>query len=637
MLYKAKTMDNTNIISDNVKWFSDFFTLLRPFFVGKDYICEKNLDKCDYSSWFSNYTQVLQSNCSLRVPAIFAWNPNPNCSSDTNKRKVYNQLYFIRKALREGTLHDEELKDGLRIINNSVKAFSFLRDDGKRAFFTSYTKGTVRYGKKQAAESQDYIQNHVNAGWESFFYTLTCDPKKYANRYDAWKNYKKREVMPALETLRKHHGLEYIGFMESTEKGYPHIHIVMFFPKGTIAGYDKMKSGQVLYYGKLFNYLRRRQNSIISKLIALKGDNVKYYLTKYVTKESESNVLQLESKKGAFTKSERKLALGLVITKACAIRTKVCCKDRTIPHESDVSPHNRPHVLTPQSFISDFMARQKLGTLSPRDFARLRAYLIKLCTNSPLTCGHCISVMSYRKFYSLFNADCSSVDANCEKNNLLFQKNSKTLSCGGCFFRSLMDLLSSNQKNIIKNGVNYEKSDTVLAPISERINKGSSVEWFQCVSELLDFYLGSMCSRGVSYRRVKIGEMVNGRVDASEFTVNHSSGEVLKPGNYECVIDHAKMQLTNTQDYLLVWFRLIHEKKAFPTPLVIEVKGFVGTDAEKTRNSINLRELCNSLGLTREEVLGGVELLKNRNICVCFQKNYDGGFVPSRFTKSIFS
>lgn len=623
--------------SENVKWFSQFFTLLKPFFVGKDYICEKNLNKCDYSSWFSNYTQVLQSNCSLHMPAIFAWNPNRNCSSGTNKRKVYNQLYFIRKALQKGTLYDEELKDALRIINNSIKAFSFLRDDGKRAFFTSYTKGTVRYGKKQAAESQDYIQNHINAGWEAFFYTLTCDPKKYANRYDAWKNYKKREVMPTLETLRKHHGLEYIGFMESTEKGYPHIHLVMFFPKGTIAGYDKMKPGQAIYYGKLFRYLRRRQNSVISKLIALKGDNVKYYLTKYVTKESESNVLELESKKGAFTKSERKLALGLVITKACAIRTKVCCKDRTVPQSSDDLSHNRVHVLTPQSFISDFMARQKQGTLSPRDFARLRAYLIKLCTNSPLTCGHCLEVMSYRKFHELFNADCSSVDANCEKNNLIFEKNSRKLGCGGCFFRSFMELLRSDFNNAIKKEVNYEKSDTVFAPISERINKNSSVEWFYAVSELLDFYLGSMCRRGVSFRRLKIGEVLNGRVDARDFIINKSNGELLKPGCYECVIDRAELQQSPAQNYLLIWFKLIHEKKSCPTPLAIGLKDYAVTDIEKMRNERNLSILCANLGLVNEEVLRTPTLLVGRNVSVYFRRFNDDEIIPSRIDKSFFS
>lgn len=636
-MFAPKTMCNDNSISENVKWFSSFFTLLKPFLVGKSYVCEKNLDKSDYSAWFSNYTQVLQSNCSLRVPALFAWNSNARTAGGGNNHKVYNQLYFIRKALLKGTVSDEDLKDGLRIINNSIKAFSFLREDGKRTFFTSYTKGTARYGKKQASESQDYIQNHVNAGWEAFFYTLTCDPKKYANRYDAWKNYKKREVMPALENLRKHHHMEYIGFMESTAKGYPHIHIVMFFPKGSIAGYEKMKPGQVIYYGKLFEHLRRRQNSVISKLIALKGDNVKYYLTKYVTKESESNVLQLEKKKDAFTKSERKLALGLVITKACAIRTKICCKDRSIPQPSASSGGLAASVLTPQSFVADFMARQKSGDLSERDFARLRAYLIKLCTNSPLSCGHCLDVMSYRNFYSLFNADCGEVDANNEENYLRFQSKSVKLGCRGCFFRSLMDLILSDKKNRWKKEVKNEKDYSLFAPFSERLSENSSREWFYCVSELLDFYLGNICRSGVSFRRLKTREMVNGRVDAAQWTVNHSSGKVLKAGSYECVIDHAEMRLNVAQDYLLVWFRLIHEKTACPVPLVIGLKDLVTTELEKSRNAINLNELCGSLGLSREEVLGAPELLAGRNVCVYFRKGFGEDFVPSRFDKSLFA
>lgn len=415
--------------------------------------------------------------------------------------KLAKRLSFVADALKTRTLSDEELKGALSLIHQSIGVFSMQDEAGKTRFFTSYTKGTERYAKKNSAQIMDYIDSHLQAGWQAFFLTLTCDIKKYANRYEAWKNYRKQEVLPVLENLRKHKHLEYVGVMESTARGYPHIHLVLFFPKDTFAGYDKMKQAQVLYYGKLFQEIKRKRFSPTTRLQALKGENAKWYLTKYITKGTERDVFKIRSKKSSLTQTERKCALELVIMKALELRTFSICKNRSKKDFDFDFFFDDVSVFGERAFYKDFLDKSRAGTLELSDFARLRAFLIKLCTNSPFPCLSSCRSVSLSQFQRFFGDSKPSSIQKSEQSDLLFDSAGKKQGCAGCFLSHLWAFIATGHDSFIECRRYFSVEDDSYVKITDGYDMSNDYEWFLCLQNILRYFLKGF-SMGKSIREL---------------------------------------------------------------------------------------------------------------------------------------
>ena len=143
-----------------------------------------------------------------------------------NTHKTYDRLRFVRDILKHRNLNKEGLEKALKICSDSLKMLQTKGRNGKTAQYEGYAKGTKRYNTIQRGNILDFVEEKKQEGMDCFFLTLTCDVKKYADRAYAWENYLKKEVYPVTENLRKHYGAEYVGTLESTLNGYPHIHMM---------------------------------------------------------------------------------------------------------------------------------------------------------------------------------------------------------------------------------------------------------------------------------------------------------------------------------------------------------------------------------------------------------------------------
>ncbi len=498
--------NNTNSL-ENVKFFSSLSSLLYVFAPSEEYFDVVETESNFSASIKSHGTSYNQDKCGLHLSACFSKTPRLKNEIDRDFNKVHRQLAPFRKAMRKKLITDEVIKNSLNVVSNLVGTQTYLDQNGKYRCFTSNTRGTERYGKKQASFIQDWISTQSDLGKEMFFLTLTCATKQYANIQEAWQLYNKQEVKPVLEYWRKKKGCEYIGVMESTQKGYPHIHLVLCFPKGTVSGYEKMRNNQVIYFGKFFQHLKRKRFSPQTKLVVLKGKNVKYYLTKYVTKSNEKEVLDLKNKKGSLSATERKDALTLLCPKAVNKRSLLACKIKSSKSAGQQADENAVSVLSEPSFVKQIVTARRSGELSDRNLARLRAYLTKLCTNSPLKCSSPMYIMPYKRFYALFNAKCKDIDPNEPEILLKLLKNSKCTSCGGCFFMSLINLLRSDCKYCRPNShfmadfVNdFEKN---REPLYIKDNR----EWFNYISDLVQFFLKNIVVGHFTFESILEGQL----------------------------------------------------------------------------------------------------------------------------------
>ena len=343
---------------------------------------------------------------------------------ERNPRKTYNKLQFVRNILEARNLNKSELKEALAICASSLLMLQTKGSNGKLSWFESNSKGTKRYNKIQQGKILDFVEEKKNEGKDCFFLTLTCDVKKYASRAYAWENYLKEEVYPVTENLRKHYEAEYVATLESTANGYPHIHMMLFFPHNTFAELKHYHNQQKIKKGRLFDMVKNTVNSEVFDLQAAKGKNLKWYLVKYIGKGIEEDVFSILSKKTGWKESDFKQVQEFIYLKAFNKRKllmtrKNCKKSKIIQKREDCFKGQDFESLV--SFVAPKASTsvaekctkndtkdqvcfllERIDRMSADHATQLRGYLTSLCTNSPSWEDISIESMSFHDFITHF-------------------------------------------------------------------------------------------------------------------------------------------------------------------------------------------------------------------------------------------
>lgn len=432
------------------------------------------------------YVGQKRNTCPHHVFIQESKNIEANEKNKDNKKDVTDILDFVVKASQKRQLTDNEIKRAIKLLANRIMILRYKDDKNQTRYFESFTKGTNRYNKKLSSKVKDFTSAVCENGTETFALTITCDPKKYEhNRFNAWKNYTK-DINKTLENLRKHKGLKYLWVKESTKKGYPHAHIVLSFPKGFCKGYDKMQNAKRLFYGEFYEYIKANVVAPVFELQPIKGNNLKYYLTKYISKGEEDDVYRLGKKTEELTEAERKEALSFLMT--TVTKTRLCgfCKLKEMTKQNtsrtDVERYNK-HLRKTALREMKKSARER----SEREhFARLRALLIKLCNNSPFTCCKNIYAMSRNTFQREVSADIDEEFLQNEKKQKKFENMSCRVACNGCIWSDLVNFINGDKKSIfnLKIGIHALNGSDVY--LFDKIKKDDDKEFIYAVANVMD-------------------------------------------------------------------------------------------------------------------------------------------------------
>lgn len=432
------------------------------------------------------YVGQKRNTCPHHIFIQESKNIEANEKNKDNKKDVTDILDFVVKATQKRQLSDDEIKRAVKLLANRIMVLRYKNDKNETRYFESFTKGTNRYNKKLSSKVKDFTAAVCSNGTETFALTITCDPKKYEhNRFNAWKNYTK-DINKTLENLRKHRGLKYLWVKESTKKGYPHAHIVLSFPKGFCKGYDKMQNAKRLFYGEFYEYIKANVVAPVFELQPIKGNNLKYYLTKYISKGEEDDVYRLGKKTEELTAAERKEALSFLMT--TVTKTRLCgfCKLKEMTKQNtsrtDAERYNK-HLRKTALREMKKSARER----SEREhFARLRALLIKLCNNSPFTCCKNIYAMSRNTFQREISADIDEEFLQNEKKQKKFENMSCRVTCNGCIWSDLVNFINGDKKSIfnLKIGIHALNGSDVY--LFDKIKKDDDKEFIYAVANVMD-------------------------------------------------------------------------------------------------------------------------------------------------------
>lgn len=432
------------------------------------------------------YVGQKRNTCPHHIFIQESKNLEANEKNKDNKKDVTDILDFVVKATQKRQLTDDEIKRAIKLLANRIMILRYKNDKNETRYFESFTKGTNRYNKKLSSKVKDFTAAVCSNGTETFALTITCDPKKYEhNRFDAWKNYTK-DINKTLENLRKHRGLKYLWVKESTKKGYPHAHIVLSFPKGFCKGYDKMQNAKRLFYGEFYEYIKANVVAPVFELQPIKGNNLKYYLTKYISKGEEDDVYRLGKKTEELTDAERKEALSFLMT--TITKTRLCgfCKLKEMTKQNtsrtDAERYNK-HLRKTALREMKKSARER----SEREhFARLRALLIKLCNNSPFTCCKNIYAMSRNTFQREISADIDEEFLQNEKKQKKFENMSCRVTCNGCIWSDLVNFINGDKKSIfnLKIGIHALNGSDVY--LFDKIKKDDDKEFIYAIANVMD-------------------------------------------------------------------------------------------------------------------------------------------------------
>ena len=441
-----------------------------------------------------------------------------------NSNKTYDKLQFVRDILKVRNLEEDELKLALKICASSLSMLQTVNREGKVAWFESNAKGTKRYCKIQQGKILDFVEERRREKKDCVFLTLTCDPKKYVTRSFAWENYLQEEVYRVTENLRKHYDAEYVATLESTAKGYPHIHMMLFFPHNTFPELKYYHNQQNIRKGRLYDMVCHTVNSEVFNLQSAKGKNLKWYLTKYIGKGVENDVFSLLDKKGAWKLSDVKQVQEYIYLKAFNKRkllmTRKGCKKRKAEEErlrvsagkkyagaieganaiNSILESIKPMSGEYQDKVSVLLER--IRKMPQAHATKLRGYLTRLCTNSPSWTDCHVESLSFEKFVKCFRRVP-------DRNNDVKQEEKEIFSFNG---RVMM-----NSRNFIEDFMRF-----VMSPSESDINRKEwvNINGHRCF-RMLDcydfsddkqflisvfhafcFYVENILVRNVSYKEV---------------------------------------------------------------------------------------------------------------------------------------
>lgn len=471
------------------------------------------------------------------------------CQSCRDKSKsssrTYDKLQFVRDILKVRNLEEDELKRALKICASSLSMLQTVNREGKVAWFEGNAKGTKRYCKIQQGKILDFVEERRREKKDCVFLTLTCDQKKYGSRSFAWENYLQQEVYRVTENLRKHYHAEYVATLESTAKGYPHIHMMLFFPHDTFPELKYYHNQQNIKKGRLYDMVCRTVNSEVFNLQSAKGKNLKWYLTKYIGKGMENDVFSLLDKKGEWKLSDVKQVQEYIYLKAFNKRkllmTRKGCKKRKAEEERLRVSAGKKYAgaIEGANAISSFLEGIKplsegcpdevivlldrINMMPQEHAAKLRAYLTSICTNSPSWEDCHVESLSFEKFVKRFRRVPNRNNDVSQEEKEIFSFHGRVMVDSRNFIEDFMKFVMSPSESDINRKKYKDFYNNSYERVLDCYDFSDDKQFLEAIFKVFCYYVKNILVEGVKYK-----EVLQGR----EIYTNHKKLQYIGQGRF---------------------------------------------------------------------------------------------------------
>lgn len=425
-------------------------------------------------------------------PALFYEERKRQITKDPDK--TWKKLKGFRDILKEREPTDEELRQYLKIVKESLYIIQFEKSDKTIKWLPGRAKGTKTYNEDLKRKLETFANLLPPNLFDVIFLNFTCDPKLYKNRADAWKNFKEKNVDPTLEYLRKHCNAFYEGVMESHANGYPHCHYVVWLPKGMFTELSKIKNGKAITYGKLYNIIKSKIPNRIFKVIKAGGKRVVGYICKYISKGVENDIFSALTSEGELSKSQRKELIEFLALKAFKRRKAYLQQIKTVKEKLK-------EMVKEQVSVS----QQQASESEPCTARQCRAYLIEICTNSPLLLYKKIYSMSYGAFIDRYKVPPQYVKEVPEIVAEDFRKNSEPIFNSHNFYNDFVNFLFDWENSPLNRKFYWGDNLDNYSRMCDGYDFNNDEEWLECVIKVFDFYVTQVLVNHNEYTDVLAG------------------------------------------------------------------------------------------------------------------------------------
>ena len=435
--------------------------------------------------------------------------------AERNPNKTYDKLEWFRQIARFREPTIDEVIAACEIICSGKQWLLIDKGNGTKVSVEANAKGTEAYCKKLNGKVLDACKKINAQNLDCAFITATCDIKKYGSVAEAWEKHREREVKPLMENLRKNYGVQYVDVVESTKRGYPHTHILAFFPKSLFPELEKMKNQQELKYGKLYNYIQTHKHSTQVKAIVVKGEHKIHYLTKYIGKGCTNSVFSVLENKEEFSKSDIKLIKEFVFLTAFRLR-KVHYTMKGIKSE------NKEKECTAEvSVLQEECARWE--TLPATE---LRALLNSLCNNSLLLDTKKIYSMSFTDHKRVFGTyperdQAPNIDF-CNK----FENKGKLIYQEENFYSLFADFVLHPKTAKLNRKFYWNGENDVFDRFTDGYDLDNDEDFIKCCKDLACLYMTECMQNNKNIKAVIDGRENLSHIAIQQYSYLHGKQEV---------------------------------------------------------------------------------------------------------------
>ena len=442
--------------------------------------------------------------CKEGVANIFRLDGSKRKNGGGQQHILQSKIVHLLTDNNTDTWYEEIMRQGLSILDSRRLWFFIHNPEFGDRVFEGMQRGNVRYCKKYRHKIIDKAESMIRRGGQLMALTVTYDAKNFTeNRIKAWKNYPKA-LSRLMKELRRKYKCEYISVLESTNKGYPHAHIVLGFKKGSITYYDKLKNKQKLKYGELYETVKKFAPARKFHLEAIKGNSTAFYLVKYIAKGEKKSIFDLIKKDEHFTKDERKLLQCLLYCTACGIRQVRMSEKEYFNDTPDNAARQTDESQDNAAGQTDASPQKESNTAAVdnhtnqdppagKNSTAKRWALITRCNNLPSHCLQKVYLMTQRRKMLLYgDADGRAIESDYEKLQT-FKRYAAEVGCGGCFFALVAKAVMLNdikQINIV-----YWDKDYRRKRWFDGVDLTDDAAFVDALERLITFYLAAISSQ----------------------------------------------------------------------------------------------------------------------------------------------
>lgn len=260
----------------------------------------------------------IKHGCPLDMPEFLSFE---DLRRYAPRKEHHGQLYpKFKKAMEAGEISDVIL---WTTLNKWVERTPILFRNTPQGIktFEGYAKSTRRYNIKHQSRIIDHAKLLHAMGLKPYFLTTTCNPAIFQNNmFNAWYGFAKR-TNTMLQAVARKFNAEYECVLESTKRGFPHAHIVLWVPEFCADDVSHTNQGKTyISGGKLKGFLKKYEAQTgFHELRRGTDKNAVYYLVKYISKEGSADYKKILGGGIEFSDSDRKSAL----TALCPVVARV--------------------------------------------------------------------------------------------------------------------------------------------------------------------------------------------------------------------------------------------------------------------------------------------------------------------------